>query len=52
MEVLYGKFGMVFVVGNDYYYKNIRIVGRNDLGFDDENEVYMIVIDFLIMMIV
>lgn len=52
MEALHGKSGTVSVAGNDYHYKNIRIAGRNDLGFDDENEVYMIAIDFSIMMIV
>jgi ABC-type branched-subunit amino acid transport system substrate-binding protein len=52
VEALHSKSGTVSVSGNDYHYKNIRIVGRNDLGFDDENEVYMIAIDFSIMMIV
>lgn len=52
VAALHAKSGTVSVSGNDYHYKNIRIVGRNDLGFDDENEVYMIAIDFSIMMIV
>lgn len=47
-----GKSGLFTIAGNDFKYKNIRLTGRNDLGFDDDNQVYMVALDFFIQMFI
>jgi hypothetical protein len=47
-----GKSGLFTIAGNDFKYKNIRLTGRNDLGFDDDSQVYMVALDFFIQMFI
>ena len=47
-----GKSGLFTITGNDFKYKNIRLTGRNDLGFDDDSQVYMVALDFFIQMFI
>ena len=47
-----GKSGLFTIAGNNFKYKNIRLTGRNDLGFDDDSQVYMVALDFFIQMFI
>ena len=52
VNALNNQSGVLTIAGNDFKYKNIRLTGRNDLGFDDEHEVFMIALDFFIQMFI
>ena len=49
---LNGKSGTITISGIDYNYKNIRFDDRNDLGYDETNEVFMIALDFSVQMFI
>lgn len=49
---LNGKSGTITISGSDYNYKNIRFDDRNDLGYDETNEVFMIALDFSVQMFI
>ena len=46
------KSGTITIGGSDYNYKNIRFDDRNDLGYDETNEVFMIALDFSVQMFI
>lgn len=49
---LNGKSGTITIGGSDYNYKNIRFDDRNDLGYDETNEMFMIALDFSVQMFI
>ena len=50
IHALNAKSGTISIGGNNYNYKNIRFDDRNDLGYDETNEVFMIALDFSVQM--
>ena len=52
VNALNNQSGVFTIAGNDFKYKNIRLTGRNDLGFDDDSQVYMVALDFFIQMFI
>ena len=49
---LNAKSGKITLGGNSYNYKNIRFEDRNDLGYDEQNEVFMCALDFSVQMFI
>ena len=47
---LNGANGTITVSGTDYKYKNIRIEEREDVGFDEDNNVFMVALNFFVQM--
>lgn len=52
VTALHGASGTVSVGGNDYKYKNVINTQLEDLGFDEDNNVYQVALDFSIQMYV
>ena len=52
IHALNAKSGKVNIGGNSYNYKNIRFEDRNDLGYDEQNEVFMCALDFSVQMFI